>query len=686
MRKPAIRRVRRRLLAGGGGIALAVMLFVMPMAGRADVGLSSEYLKPLLVAARGGTPAGANLLRNPGFEEGLEAPEGWRTYPAPSPGLRFSRDDTRSHSGGRSARVECAGSGFGMWQQVVDVEPGRVYVFTAYVAFEGIAPGGACRLQLVFRKADDGIIEFVEFPSHTGRREFALDFPPELKVRAPAAAARVEVNLFLSGRGRAWFDDVFFGLAATGDVSGTVTCEGEPLESARVHVWGSPWGRSHEALTDSAGKYDLTGIPVAFPRYILMASKDGYRTLPAGDVDVTGGANTTVDFELVRGRDPDDLRVKFGTLVLQEFVPRARIPEGAVIPSDAKGYPEAIRPYLESDDYIQAEHPDVVALAKQLVGTLGPGDRTDVRKVAWVLYEWVSKHIDHDGVFSDRRSGLDPPYRDVTSGIWQTLDPDGWCWGKSFLDWCYRPDELLKVECGICVEHAWLVSAMLRSLNIPARASVGSLEFWAQDPNGNGAWVGMSTTGGRTGYRERGTLAPGRGFEGGRPHARFSVLSRPILHEDWNARNKGLWRERHPWTERYEGTKAGHDRAESDLTSFGATGEAPRMRPPGRARPRRGTRAPGDSHLIHYSDVTINLWNMGDQRTLDVRFPLVTDPPGGSVEVANVYWTNHPECVRRTWIEEITHPPVEGTERWFHIEFALTNLLDGIPSPAPESR
>ncbi|NIP50527.1 MAG: hypothetical protein GWN61_20075 [candidate division Zixibacteria bacterium] len=39
------------------------------------------------------------------------------------------------------------------------------------------------------------------------------------------------------------------------------------------------------------------------------------------------------------------------------------------------------------------------------------------------------------------------------------------------------------------------------------------------------------------------------------------------------------------------------------------------------------------------------------------------------------YWTNHPDCVQRTWIEQVTNPPTAGTVRWYHIEFDLTELL-----------
>jgi hypothetical protein len=44
------------------------------------------------------------------------------------------------------------------------------------------------------------------------------------------------------------------------------------------------------------------------------------------------------------------------------------------------------------------------------------------------VHEWISKNIEHDGVFSvGGQGGLDQPFRDVTSGIWQTISGEGWC-------------------------------------------------------------------------------------------------------------------------------------------------------------------------------------------------------------------------------------------------------------------
>ena len=167
----------------------------------------------------------------------------------------------------------------------------------------------------------------------------------------------------------------------------------------------------------------------------------------------------------------------------------------------------------------------------------------------------------------------------------------------------------------------------------------------------------------------------GEAFEGGPPEGRFSALSRPILQEDWNAQHPGPFHERHPWSAWYEGSPAAYERALSDLKHFAATGDAPLGTKPVHW-PDLATEPDPDRHIILYSDVTINLFNMGEQRILDVRFPMGSD--GGILTPTwNVlHWTNHPECVRRTWFEEIPNPPAEGAERWYHVEFDLTSLLE----------
>lgn len=623
-----------------------------------------------VVVAEKASYGSSNLLQNPGFEDDVNGdgvPDFWSPWPTPPPsGVTFAWDNTTYYSGAHSVRVEStSSSSIGMWRQVVTVIAGAVYNLSGYVGFEGITPPSRCNLQLVFRNTSGAVIEMVDFPSHDGTRELAYDFPRELKVRAPTSAVTAEVNLILRGLGKAWFDDIFFGLAFTGNISGTVTSNGVPLEGARVFIWGDPWGATYEATTDETGTYTLTDVPVASPRYLLLASKEGYKTKPVGDVDVTAGGVTTVNFELIPGSDPvDDLQIKFGTMELVHIVSPPEIPTDAVIPADASGYPESVRPYLEPDEYIESDHPAIVELAAQILESVPQENRTNVHEVAWAVYTWMSKNIEHDGVYSGP-GGLNQPYRDVTSGIWQTISGEGWSWGHNFYDWCYKPSETLIERGVICAEHAWLDTALLRALNIPARGAIGSMQFWVQNQSGNGFWISMSTTAGRTWYREHGELGVGFGTS---PFPSFyPVLSRPLLHEDWYTENKCMWRERHPWGESYEGTPSGFEQAVADLEYFGLTGEAPHGSPP----------PPGeDFYHIHYRDVTINLFNIGDQRILDVRFPLVSESENHVPIDQHAYWTNHPECVVRTWIEEITNPPVKGKERWFHIEFNLTSLLD----------
>ena len=57
------------------------------------------------------------------------------------------------------------------------------------------------------------------------------------------------------------------------------------------------------------------------------------------------------------------------------------------------------------------------ALAAVIYESVAPEQRSNTRDVAWAVYEWVSRHITHDAVFGSP----DLPYRDVTSGIWQTV-------------------------------------------------------------------------------------------------------------------------------------------------------------------------------------------------------------------------------------------------------------------------
>jgi hypothetical protein len=548
-----------------------------------------------------------------------------------------------------------------MWQQSVNVYPGIVYELTGYVAFKNIPSSGKCRLRAVFKKINGDVIEFVDLPGHDGSRGFEFDYHARLKFRAPPMAFKAEINCLLEGPGEAWFDDIFFGPAPVGSIAGHVTNCGTPVEGVHVYLHGRPWGGDYHDLTDANGSYLIKDVPVSFPRYILLAKKQGYKTKPVGDIDIKEGQVTAVDIEIRPGSDPNDLNVRFAFLELYYSQEPCDVPTDAIIPSDANGYPAGVRTYLKSDSYITSDHPHIVSLANRIMLDVPGPNRTNTYEVAWAVYEWVARNINHDAIFGKETK----PYSDVTSGSYQTVDPGGWAWGRNFYDWCYKPFELLQVGCGICVEHSWLGPALLRALNIPARARIGEAEFWVQKPGDYGYWVGLSTNAGSNSYREHGRFGPGFGRTPSPTN--YSVTSEPLLQEDWDMENKGLWHETHPWFVSYEDTSDGLNDALEDLNDFAKDGNISPVTSP---LPEE------DSYCIHYRDIMINLYNIGFQRTLDVRFPMVGESAYHHDMDEYAYWTNHPECVQRTWIQDVTNPPTAGIVRWYHIEFDLISLLN----------
>jgi transglutaminase-like putative cysteine protease len=481
-------------------------------------------------------------------------------------------------------------------------------------------------------------------------------------VRPPGDASSAEINGYLEGTGTLWIDDMSFSPAPVGSIRGRVTSESAPIADVRVFVWGDPWGQVIEAFTGADGTYELAGIPVSHPRYIVIAEKEGFRTLPAGDLAIVSNHAIDLDFKIVESADAiDTLKVGYGYVALTHVQESVDLPEFALRPSSTTDYPESIRPYLESDNYVTVDDPIVRDLAAAILNSMLESDRDNAVAVAWAVYAWISTTINHDAVY-----GNSQVYLDVTSGIWQTIQPGGWCWGRNFYDWLYRPADLLAEGVGICIEHSWLSAALLRALNIPARARVGAAQFWVVTDRGEGAWFGFSTNGGSNTYRETGYL--GAGFGGSALPTFFSATSEPFLHEDWNWNDPGLWRERHPWGEVYPGTADGLSQAVDDLRLYADSGVAPKG---------TGRRGPGEGvYEIGYSQIELGLWNLGEQRMIDVRFPAPTQSAGTSDTGEWRYWTNHPECVVRTYEEVIDNMPSNVVQTWRHVVFDVSSLVE----------
>ena len=606
-----------------------------------------------------------NRLANPGFEDGTGVPDVWLPSPPTIPGvITYTWDATTAVSGTRSVAVEVGNTSAARWQQVITVTPGAVYRFAGYVQVQDVL--GECRLQVAFRDSGGAILEAVDLPGHSANIPWQYDFPHEVSVQAPDGAALADVNLFLRGPGKAWFDELIFGPAPSGSIAGTVTSGGTPLSGTLVSLWGTDW----QAQTDAAGRYAIGGVPDASPRYLLYATHEGYQDRAQGDIDVVACQTTTVDLPMAAGANlvDNELRVKFASLALANDGPPPMIPTDAVISPTL--YPTSVLPYLLPDTTVDSDSPQVQAAAEEIMLGLPPAERTNAYTVSHAVYNWIVQNIEYDVIY------LMDDYADVTSGSWLTIVGEGWCWGHNFTDWLYKPSEMLQQRRGICVEHSRLATALLRAVGIPARpVQPYGAQFWLQPPAAPGQWIYMSTDGGRRAYRDSGDLEVCYGRKGPGDIRVFPVDEGPIVHSDWHTVRKGMWRETHPWEEDYPGDAAGYSQALIDLESFAQTGEAP-----------EGPGAPPGSthmHVIAYADFTLNFANIGDQLTIPARFPTVMESDYVTFTGVLTYWTNHPEWVVGTWMEEEVNPPVEGLERWFHIDFNRCQPVEGVEVVGP---
>jgi len=687
--------------------------------------LASVVLISAVLAAGGTARARENLLRNPGAEHGET---GWQRFFLERGDARLEVERVEADGagdGGRALAVRSGGRAFAMWQQRVPVEAGRVYEFSARMKVADVR--GRALLHVVFRGEDGRILALVDLLPHSRTIDWFQAYPAPILVRASEGSSTAEVNLCLQGGGTAWFDDVYFGPPAEGAIAGTVTCAGRPVEGARVYLYGTPF----EARTDASGRYRLARVPVRSPRYILMAEREGVRTGVAGDVGVEDGRTREVNLDVARGSDPSDplLRVKFGCLRRIEPSPPRRADPQAVI--DRARYPASVKVYLGPNEFIDSQSAAVREVAQRILASVPEGDRGRTLPVAEAVFGWIIRHIEFDTTYDPGDAARRGPARaagvpgrparftpsnftDTTSGKWQTISPEGWCWGHNFKDWLYKPSECLAAKRGICIEHSRLATALLRACGIPARpVKPYGCQFWVQMPDGSGYWSSMSTNGGRAAYRARGETRAGMPSVGLADVHLAPLDAGPIMHSDWYVDAKGLWREVHPWHTVYGGTDDGRRQALADLAVFARTGDDPQRRARPRGRPERSERPerpplgppgleggrPGpfeeqgfgparrmprgpmlreQRNQVEYSDVTINLLTAGSQPRLEVRFPFPAEVEGSTYDPADrAFWTNHPEAVVRTWVSEERKPPAEGTARWFHIAFDVAKVLGG---------
>ena len=608
---------------------------------------------------------GQNLLQNPGFEAGSQSPDAWTTWSPSGSGL-FIWSDVDPHDGSRCVEVTTTSPQPAMWRQVVGVTGGELYTLSGWIETDAIAIGGESMLQAVFRDAAGSILEFVDLSGHAGTiTPWMFDFPHLVRVRAPQTAVLVEVNLYLSGPGSARFDDIHFGPCESGTIGGSVCDNIGPLAGVEIELWGADL----TVFSDHDGHFSIPDVPDAAPRWALITRKDGYRDTTLGGIDVREGELSEVSIVMRPGSNPQDtdLRIKAGRLYHKTDSSVQVVDPEALIDRDL--YPDQVLPFLESSEFIDSDATGVQAVAQEILRSVDPELRTNLLAVSHAAYVWIIRNIEYDVVYATDN------YTDPTSGAWQTISGEGWCWGHNFTDWLYKPSEALQEKRGICIEHGRLGAAILRALDIPARPKIGhSTMFWVQPPAGEGYWTGMSTSGGRAAYRDRGDEWAGYGIL--RPNTLFlaALDSGPVIHSDWFTDCPGLWREVHPFSASYPDTPAGYAEALADLATFSVTGEAP----PGHHLP------PGPAYVIAYSDVTIDLRNIRRQRDMTARFPCAMSSDVVTDLGEHAWWSDKPACIGSASIATETN----GHEsiHWLELEVDLRPLLGPLEPIVPKRR
>ena len=416
---------------------------------------------------------------------------------------------------------------------------------------------------------------------------------------------------------------------ARGTIAGAVRdAGGGPIAGTQVRVYGAD---AYSDTTDAAGAYALPDVPVAAPRYILVASADGYQTAQTGDVDVSDGLTTTINFTLTAGSPTSEtLEVRLGYLTHREPGPLLEPPSGALISPTL--YPTNVLPYLEPGRYIESDDPDIVALAQSILDTVTPLLRTDSTVVAHEVYVWMVQNIEYD--LTSNYPG------DVTGGNWQTTNGG---WGHSFADWAYTAREVLEEGRSICIENERLTTALLRALDIPARPAPlmahPVTQWWVQLLDGSGFWANMDTARGRNAYVRDGDLW--EAFPAAEEHAIgfWSPTADGPIHVDWWTDEPALWWEHYGGRRHYTDTAAGLAQAQADLATFAATG----LVTPGGIEPDE------PHYWVRTRGFGVDLTNVPLQSSFVISFPLPVEAITYTQLVSVTHWTNHPDWVVDTY-------------------------------------
>jgi len=484
--------------------------------------------------------------------------------------------------------------------------------------------------------------------------------------RAPEAAARLRE----AARGlRERFERLARPHAEVGTISGTVlTEEGAPIAGAKVFVLG----REDQAVTDKEGRFRLEHVPVAGPRYLIVAQAPGYLETYAGNLSVTPGKEKRLTLRMLkltaeRSQYQGNLAVKIGYVLQRRSSGPPRQPASeAVISPDL--YPARVRVYLQPSRAIDSDNARVKAIANEILASLPADARTSATRVAKAVYDWVVRNIRYDLMVNYPG--------DPTCGNWQTTFG---AWGRNFGDWCYTASQVLEQRRAICIEFERLSSALLRALSIPARPAPlmahPVTQWWVQLPDGRGYWCNFESSAGSTAFHKRGDLwarfpgVPDQAIAFWSPDA-----SAPI-HMQWDAGRDCLWLEDYGKSLIFELSTGGKEEAKTALRAFASEG---RLRPTRWAHLMKvSPPEPGfTGYQFYYRGFVLALPSIADTRSLIVKFPVFAN--GELVQTLDmVHWTNKPEWVKRTYREKQACSESGESLEWYCIEFELPGAQEG---------
>ena len=422
-----------------------------------------------------------------------------------------------------------------------------------------------------------------------------------------------------------------------GSIAGQVIDnKGTPCDWATVTVFGTQLFDE----TDDEGNYRIDNVPAAAPRYIVTATKRGLLEGQSGNIDVVDGQTTTVNLTMQKPtsenrRCKNKLSVNFCYLL--EIRPAAQklVPDSDAV-LELSLYPEKVKPYLEPGKYIESDEPAIVELARQIKQSLLPWDRDEQTKVAKAIYDWMVKNIEYDlkENFPD----------DVTCGNWQTTFGG---WGHNFNEWCYTAKEVLEERRAIGIEYERLCTALLRAAGIPARPALLKAypvtQWWVQLADGSGYWANMEISAGHMAYEETGDLWAKFPSQPDSNIAFYAINEDAPIHLDWYTENPCVWYEDYGKSRVYEYNAEGLETAMEDMKAFTRRGRIPSAL--------GETAEPLLATVPHYElysrGITIDLANIGQQKTLWVRFPLFTENEYLTL-LDKAYWSNNSRWITGT--------------------------------------